>query len=135
MAAKVFNPPPGWPSPPPGWQPSSGWQPDPSWDPAPDGWELWVRANRHPFRWSFGVAAGLYALVLLGLVLAYGPDSEGAGRLLFNVLLLPGLVVGFLARGSDSRWRWWRYLLTVVGFGLLFLLLSGLGAATGVPGS
>ncbi|WP_265521585.1 excalibur calcium-binding domain-containing protein [Oerskovia flava] len=38
---RVFNPPPGWPTPPEDWKPDSTWKPDPSWPPAPAGWNFW----------------------------------------------------------------------------------------------
>ena len=39
---KLFNPPPGWPTPPEGWQPGPDWTPDPRWQTAPSGWQFWI---------------------------------------------------------------------------------------------
>lgn len=40
--SRVFNPPPGWPTPPRDWRPPPGWQPDPSWPSPPPDWQFWV---------------------------------------------------------------------------------------------
>ena len=44
-AEKIFNPPPGWPTPPSGWKPPAGWTPEPSWPEPPEGWVLWLDQN------------------------------------------------------------------------------------------
>ena len=50
-------------------------------------------------------------------------SAEGAGALLGGIVLLPGLVVGLVARRSGSRWAWWRYLLMVL---LVAVVLSAI---------
>ena len=129
MAQQIFNPPPGWPVPPAGWQPPPGWQPDPAWGPAPEGWSLFVRPNPHPFAWAFGIAGALYAVLLLAVGLSGHLSAEGAGAMLGGIVLLPGLVVGLIARRSGSRWASWRYLLLIVLIALVLSVLRNLPGA------
>ena len=129
MADKVFNPPPGWPVPPPGWRPPPGWEPDPEWGPAPEGWELFVRPNRHPWRWSFGTSIALYVALMIGITLAGGISAYAAGGLFSTVAFFPGLVCALIARTRGRRWPWWAYLLTVLALVLVFATLQALGSA------
>lgn len=125
---KVFNPPPNWPAAPQDWQPPPGWQPDPAWGPPPEGWELHVRANPHPFLRSFGLGTAVWLVVVLLLtLLTRGISSYAAGGLLASLVLLPGVATGLVLRSRRTYWPWWKVLLCVLAFGVLFGVLRGLG--------
>lgn len=137
--AKVFNPPPNWPTAPQGWQPPPGWQPDPVWGPVPPGWSLWTRANRHPFAYSAAVAGALYVLLVVGAALLGQANAGNLGYLL-GMCLLPWLITGLIARANGSRWQWWLYVLVVVGIFSCYGRRQqagrpGRGALTPPPGS
>lgn len=123
---RVFNPPPNWPTPPVGWVPPPGWQPEAAWGQPPQGWELWVRANAHPFRPSFLVGAVVYTLLLAVAGMLGDLNAELAGRLFFWGLA-PALAVGFIARASGTRWRWWLYVLSVVAGVVVLAVVSASG--------
>jgi len=44
-----------------------------------------------------------------------------------SVVLLPGLVVGLVARASGSRWAWWHYLGTLFVVVLAFSVVRAVG--------
>ena len=128
---KVFNPPPNWPAAPQGWQPPPGWQPDPGWGPPPDGWVLHTRVNPHPFLRSFAAGGAVYAVVLLLLALfTSGITSYAAGDLLATLVLMPGIATGLVLRSRRAYWPWWKVLLCLLAFALLFSVLRGLSDAS-----
>lgn len=125
---KVFNPPPNWPPPPTGWQPPPAWEPDPSWGPAPEGWELFRRANPHPWLRSFGIATVVYGVVVAAALLGPGISDYQAGGLLASIVIFPGLATALLLRSRPAYWPWWKVLLCVLAWIVVFGLLRALGS-------
>lgn len=128
--ARRFNPPPNWPPAPPDWTPPPTWQPDPAWGPPPPGWRLWTtyRANPGAFGFSFAVAGGCYALLLVVVLIGTGgrlnPETAGAVIVPF---VLAGLITGLIAWNRPVRWGVWLYPLVVVGIALGFSVIANLG--------
>jgi peptidoglycan/LPS O-acetylase OafA/YrhL len=84
------------------------------------------RANPHPFRRSFAVAAILFILLYGAVCVFFGvPASpEAAGRAtgaLFFPLLVGAVLTGWGARRSRSHWRWWRYAAYIL---IIFVITS-----------
>jgi hypothetical protein len=88
---------------------------------------LWTRANPHPFRNSAAVGAIAYLALLLLAAAAGRLTAETSGRLFFDAAF-PTLVVAFIARASNSTWRWWGYALAVTG-GILVIILMTVASA------
>ncbi len=128
-AAKVFDPPPNWPTRAPGWEPPPGWQPDPSWGPPPDGWRLHKPVNPHPFLRSFGVSTVIAVAVLFGLYFSVGFTDYEAGGLFARIALIPGLATALLLRSRRTPWSWWKIALSVLAWAALFAALGLLGDA------
>lgn len=94
-----------------------------------------TRANAHPFRRSFAVAAVAIVAALIALVATLGsPESpEGLGYALGRLsvpLLIGAAVTGLIARSSRRTWPLWRYVLWVLGLALLLMFFSALGSAS-----
>ncbi len=123
-AARTFNPPPNWPAPPPSWQPPPAWEPDPQWGPPPPGWELYRKANPHPFLRSFGIAFALYVAVALVVHATVGLTSYRAGALFASAFLLPALITGFIVRSRPRPWSWWKHALTMIGLAVVMSLTA-----------
>lgn len=74
-------------------------------------------------------AAGIGGLGLLVLIFAASrlPGSSGLagyaiGRLL-GPMVITALFIGYAAKLSIKRWRWWQYYLTVIPSALLLLVI------------
>ena len=126
---KVFNAPPNWPAPPAGWQPPADWEPDPSWGPAPEGWDLYRRANPHPFLRSFGWGTAIFSVVIVLLLVTWGITDYAAGVLLATLVLMPGFATALILRSRKAYWPWWKVLLCVLAWAALFGVLQLIGAA------
>lgn len=124
---KVFNPPPNWPAPPTGWAPPPGWTPDPAWGPPPAGWELWSRANPAAFTRTLIIGGAVYGVVLVALSMT-GNLSAYVGGYVLTIILLPAIVVAFIARSSSKRWSWPRYVVIVLGAELLTFAVNAVQA-------
>lgn len=135
----MFNPPPNWPAPPQGWQPPPDWQPDAAWGPAPEGWRLFVNADRYPWLRSFGIAVGLFLVVAVPAQAAYDLTAYGLGQL-FAPFLLAATITALILRSRSTRWPTWQVVGTVAAIAMAFGVVSAVGNAddegsedTGLP--
>jgi hypothetical protein len=83
----------------------------------------------HPFRTAFICAAVAFVILIVAILIAWGPPGDQGGRL-FGFLLaltaLPAVITGFLARRAKTAWSGVKiavvYVVILFAVALLYLI-------------